>query len=261
MAGCLDLCAMASSSADGCYTTTAKAHLCSLVQWARPPAPTRIAPFLSGGAAEQDGIALPVDEVLADELDALARALRAASSEQLIGKRWRWACSSTELMADVFTLPTLYECCPNWLYLYQHCALKGVPEAIVEGMGGVWDRCAMLERHISFEAGVQEAVICWNAPSHSYHADSTISWSAHSPSTSRVPPGISRTRRQPRHGAPSRAKSYRGSQSMGPSCPVVWKTLREPLRPAGRAAPACPTLSADDHGIPPRVCPSSRPRV
>jgi hypothetical protein len=25
---------------------------------------------------------------------------------------------------------------------------------------------------------------------------------------------------------------------MSPSCPVVWKTVREPLRPAGRAAPA-----------------------
>jgi hypothetical protein len=44
-------------------------------------------------------------EVRAGEFDALARALRVASSEQLIGKRWHGACSSTELMADVFTLP------------------------------------------------------------------------------------------------------------------------------------------------------------
>jgi hypothetical protein len=67
-------------------------------------------------------------------------------------------------MTDVFTLPKLYGCCPNYLYLYRHCALKGVPEAIIEGMGGVRDHCARPERHISFEAGVQEAVICWNAP-------------------------------------------------------------------------------------------------
>jgi hypothetical protein len=36
-------------------------------------------------------------------------------------------------------------------------------------MGGVRDRCARLERHISFEAGVREAVVCWNAPK-PYHA-------------------------------------------------------------------------------------------
>jgi hypothetical protein len=67
-------------------------------------------------------------------------------------------------MTDVFTLRKLYECCPNYLHLYRHCALKDVPEAIIEGMGGVRDRCARPERHISFEAGVQEAVVCWNAP-------------------------------------------------------------------------------------------------
>jgi hypothetical protein len=63
-------------------------------------------------------------------------------------------------MTEFFTLPKLYECCPNYLYLYRHCALKGVPKAIIEGMGGVRDRCARPERHISFEAGVQEAVVC-----------------------------------------------------------------------------------------------------
>jgi hypothetical protein len=98
-------------------------------------------PFLSVGAAEQNDIALPADEVLAGKFDPHARALRVTSSEKLIGKRWRGTCSSAELMADVFTLPKLYECCPNYLYLYQHCALKGVSEAIVEDMSGVWDRC------------------------------------------------------------------------------------------------------------------------
>jgi hypothetical protein len=67
-------------------------------------------------------------------------------------------------MRDVFSQPKFYECCPGYLYLFQHCALKGVPEAIVEGMGGVWDRCAAPGRHLSFEAGVREAVVCWNAP-------------------------------------------------------------------------------------------------
>ena len=68
------------------------------------------------------------------------------------------------LMRDVFSQPKFYERCPAYLYLFQHCALKGSPEAVVEGMGGVWDRCAEPGRHLSFEAGVQEAVVCWNAP-------------------------------------------------------------------------------------------------
>jgi hypothetical protein len=119
---------------------------------------------------ERHGIALPADEVLIGEFDALARALSAASSGRLFGKRWRAARSSTVLMSDVFTMPKLYDCCPNYLYIYQRCALKGVPEAIVKGMGGVWDRCARPGRHISFEAGVQEAVVCWNAPKR-HHAD------------------------------------------------------------------------------------------
>jgi hypothetical protein len=133
---------------------------------ALPLAPTCTAPFLSVGAAEQNDIALPADEVLAGEFDPHASALRVAWSEQLIGRRWRRACSSELDGAHDGRL----ECCPNYLYLYRHCALKGVPEAIIEGMGGVRDRCARPERHISFEAGVQEAVVCWNAPK-SYHAD------------------------------------------------------------------------------------------
>ena len=66
-------------------------------------------------------------------------------------------------MRDVVSQPKFYQCCPGHLGLLQHCALKGVPEAIVEGMGGVWDRCAAPGRHLSFEAGVREAVACWNA--------------------------------------------------------------------------------------------------
>jgi len=72
--------------------------------------------------------------------------------------------SSTVVMQDVFSELKFYRSAPNYLYLFQHCALKGVPEAVVEGMGGVWDRCATPGRHLSFEAGAQEAVVHWNAP-------------------------------------------------------------------------------------------------
>jgi hypothetical protein len=120
-------------------------------------------------------------------------------------------------MADVFTLPKLYECCPNYLYLYQHYALKGMSEAIVEGMGGVWDRCARPERHISLEAGVQDSggrglLQCTQAIAVITRRRQRLFGTRTLPrSTSRLPPSISRTRRQSRHGAPSRAKSCRGS--------------------------------------------------
>ena len=110
-------------------------------------------------AAQARGIELPSDEVLVSEFEALGRALQAVS-----GQLWRAASSSTVLMRDVFSQPKFYKCCPCYLHLLQHSALKSVPEAIVEGTGGVWDCCAAPGRPLSFEAGVREAVVCWNAP-------------------------------------------------------------------------------------------------
>ena len=40
-------------------------------------------------------------------------------------------------------------------------------EAVVEGMGGVWDRC---DRQGNWTTAIEEAVIAWNAPKpHLYH--------------------------------------------------------------------------------------------
>ena len=36
-------------------------------------------------------------------------------------------------------------------------------EAVVEGMGGVWDASAEPRRHPNFETGVEEAIIAWSA--------------------------------------------------------------------------------------------------
>ena len=52
---------------------------------------------------------------------------------------------------------------PRYLHCFQRCALKGVPEAIFESMGVVWNRCAAPRRQLSREAGVREAAVCWNA--------------------------------------------------------------------------------------------------
>ena len=45
-------------------------------------------------------------------------------------------------------------------------------EAVIEGMGGMWDRCATDGRHPGFESGQEEAVIAWNAPQ-PYHPAAT----------------------------------------------------------------------------------------
>jgi len=37
-------------------------------------------------------------------------------------------------------------------------------EAVVEGMGSVWDASTEARRHQRFEVGVEEAVIAWTAP-------------------------------------------------------------------------------------------------
>ena len=37
-------------------------------------------------------------------------------------------------------------------------------EAVVEGMGGVWDRVATDRRNVGFDCGVMESVLAWNAP-------------------------------------------------------------------------------------------------
>ena len=54
-----------------------------------------------------------------------------------------------------------------WLDLYCHkklVATKTACEAVVEGMGSVWDQCTDPHRHPRFKTGQQEAVIAWNAP-------------------------------------------------------------------------------------------------
>ena len=43
-------------------------------------------------------------------------------------------------------------------------------EAVIEGMGSVWDASSQPSRHPYFETGVEEAVIAWSAPQ-PWHAE------------------------------------------------------------------------------------------
>ena len=58
----------------------------------------------------------------------------------------------------------LFQGVDSFLYLFQHCATKSMCEAVIEGMGSVWDKAADPERHPAFEESSKEAVIAWNAP-------------------------------------------------------------------------------------------------
>ena len=64
-------------------------------------------------------------------------------------------------MKNVFTEPRFYTGCEDYLYLWLHMACRSMCEAVVEGMGGVWDRC---DRQGNWVTATLEAVVAWNTP-------------------------------------------------------------------------------------------------
>ena len=78
-------------------------------------------------------------------------------------KLWEGA-SGTVIMHSVGTEPRFYEGCGDFWYLFQHMACKTSNEAVVEGMGSEWDLCTSPTRHLAFDTGVKEAVVCYNGP-------------------------------------------------------------------------------------------------
>ena len=61
-------------------------------------------------------------------------------------------------MKDLMTDSNLYDGVGEWILLFQHCALKVVNEAIVEGMGSVLDRHCAGGRHLPIERCVARGV-------------------------------------------------------------------------------------------------------
>eukprot|EP00310_Coccolithus_braarudii_P018015 CAMPEP_0183334074 /NCGR_PEP_ID=MMETSP0164_2-20130417/2787_1 /TAXON_ID=221442 /ORGANISM="Coccolithus pelagicus ssp braarudi, Strain PLY182g" /LENGTH=436 /DNA_ID=CAMNT_0025503143 /DNA_START=118 /DNA_END=1428 /DNA_ORIENTATION=- len=72
--------------------------------------------------------------------------------------------SGTAIMRTVYTEVKFYRGVGDFLHLFKHMACKTANEAVVEGMGSVWDDSASPKRHLNFETGVKEAVICYNGP-------------------------------------------------------------------------------------------------
>jgi len=75
--------------------------------------------------------------------------LQVARTEDPFKKRWSGA-SGTVIMQDIFTNERFYTGCRDFLYLFQHCACKTMCEAVVESMGGTWDRSSPDDRNPSF---------------------------------------------------------------------------------------------------------------
>ena len=76
--------------------------------------------------------------------------------------RWRLA-SGTVGMKDLLTNPELYGDVHDWVFLFQHCALKIQNEAVNESMGSCVATHAATQRHLSQEAIVKETFVHWNA--------------------------------------------------------------------------------------------------
>ena len=150
MLACLDLRQMASDPAYA-ITDVAKLSLDALTIWMRSR-------FL--GANDLDD--MPAAPQMHRQLEMLAHRLQTAAKEPEFS-HWSGA-SGTVIMRDVFTMRRFYRNVPDYLYLFSHMATKTMCEAVVEGMGGVWDRSADPRRHPHFETGVLEAVVAWSAP-------------------------------------------------------------------------------------------------
>ena len=80
--------------------------------------------------------------------------------------------SGTAIMRTAFTELRFNEGCGDFLHLFKHMAAKTANEAVVEGMGSFWDDCTAPKRHLQFDTGVEEAVICYSGPPQ-YSADAT----------------------------------------------------------------------------------------
>jgi hypothetical protein len=67
-------------------------------------------------------------------------------------------------MESLFTVEELYVGVHDWMYLFNHCALKTSNEAVIECMGAVIDKHAAGGRGLAHDNYVMEAVVDCNGP-------------------------------------------------------------------------------------------------
>ena len=163
MSKCLDFTKMISDGAAAyCAPERAKPQLRRLYNWLQSR--------LDDEDDEEDTVPfedMPPFEPVWQQFEELAKRLQEASKEAAYQK-WKGA-SGTVIMKHVFTEPRFYSKCEDYLYLWLHMATKSMCEAVVEGMGGVWDRS---DRQGNWVTATKEAVIAWNTPK-PYHPVAT----------------------------------------------------------------------------------------
>lgn len=168
MGGCLDLRKMILPGSPAAYGSSPAVRqyldrLCNWMQW-------RYHGQRAVGAPPRDPSPydMPASDVVLRQLKILCERLSKAYQGARYRSRWEGK-GGIDIMQDVFTTESFYQDCKDFLYLFQHMACKTCCEAVVEGMGGMWDRCSTAARGpIGFETGIEEAVICWSGP-RSYH--------------------------------------------------------------------------------------------
>ncbi|KAK3250643.1 hypothetical protein CYMTET_39988 [Cymbomonas tetramitiformis] len=76
-------------------------------------------------------------------------------------------------MRDLLTNSEFYTDVHDWIFLFQHCALKTQNEAVVESQGSCVDTHAAGQRRLSQEALIKETFVHWNGPA-PQHSDGLL---------------------------------------------------------------------------------------
>ena len=111
---------------------------------------------------------IPEREELFEQLTVLKRRLQALAKTPEFKQLWKTelegAGTGTAIMKYLFTDKRLYSDVEDFVFLYNHMALKTANEAIIESMGCIVDLHASPQRHLKQLDYSNEALIHWNGP-------------------------------------------------------------------------------------------------
>ncbi len=123
-------------------------------------------------AKEHGNVSLPTFAVMWAQHEVIKQRLVTAYRAHAKYAQWYLA-SGTVVMKDLLTNPEFYSDVHDWVFLFQHCALKTQNEAVVESQGSCVDKHAAGQRHLTQEALVMETFVHWNGPA-AQHSDALL---------------------------------------------------------------------------------------
>ena len=111
---------------------------------------------------------LPTFDVLFKQHKLLRTRLMVAASQSSCKGLWalelKGGGSGTTIMRWLFTTASAYCGVEDWLFFFNHMALKTANEAVIESMGCIVDQHAAPGRHLAQPKYAEEAFIHWNGP-------------------------------------------------------------------------------------------------